>query len=203
MPSAMNWTMNSVSVRATDAPKQRNIAAASRWRRRYRDAASATATAASSTATSADKPRKRSARSSVCRTSGRRSRTDSTRCPGVVALASHVRKRSTSPGLRSATSNRHVARLPGCSRLVAGTSSRFSSSFGPGANVSPAISGSCAMIAVTVSVASPTATFEPLVNARRSASRVSTHASPRAGMPCASWRSAVPGSASAIAPRSG
>ena len=43
----------------------------------------------------------------------------------------------------------------------------------------------------------------PLVARRRSASRVSIQASPRPGMPCASWRSTPPGSTSAIAPRNG
>jgi hypothetical protein len=59
------------------------------------------------------------------------------------------------------------------------------------------------MIALTVSVASPTASFVPRDAPSRSASRVSIHASPRAGMPCASRRSLLPGSASAIAPRNG
>ena len=78
-PRARNCSANSASICRCGAPRQRIMAAASRCLRRYRDAASATATAASITATSAASARNFSARSSVCRTSGRRSRIDSNR----------------------------------------------------------------------------------------------------------------------------
>ena len=199
-PSTTNWMTNNVSICPCAAPKQRIIAAASRWRRRYRDAASATATAARITATNADRPRNFSARSSVCRISGRTSRIDSSRCPRESCGSAHARYASiASP----ATSKRYAARLPGCSRFVAGTSSMFISSRGPSDIRPPVTSGSCRTMAATVSVLSPRVSFAPGASARRAASRVSTQASPRPGAPVAGRPSATSGTASITAPRNG
>ena len=87
------------------------------------------------------------------------------RWPGLSSLPSHVRYRSSAASFGAATSRRYDARLPGCSRFVAGTSSRLSSSLGPSAKTTPATSGSCLTISLTTNVASPTASFAALGDA--------------------------------------
>ena len=103
----------------------------------------------------------------------------------LVAEPRPVALERAASAARSATSRRHVARLPGCSRLVAGTSSMLSSSFGPSANTMPATSGSCCTIAP-----SPSASPRPPRACRRS-STPSRSREPRVGPRLAARRDAL------------
>ena len=85
IPTSVRWL----------APRQRITAAPDRWRSLCRRAAIATATAASTTDTSAARSRKRPARSSAERISGRASPMVSSRCPRPSAGWTVLTKRST------------------------------------------------------------------------------------------------------------
>jgi hypothetical protein len=114
MPTSVFWL----------APRQRITAEPERWRALCRRAAIATATAASTTDTSAARPRKRSARSSARRISGRAEDAVSSRWPRPRFSRATVLKRSTAVA-SPATTRRWVMRLPSCTRPVAWTSSRL------------------------------------------------------------------------------
>ena len=115
--------------------------------------------------------------------------------PAFSSFCAHPAYASAAPMLpASATSSRYVARLPGCSRLVAGTSSRLRSRRGANAIRPLATSGSCWTMAPTASVDSPTASRSPTFTPSRCARRTSGHASPEGGMPVATTPSTRPGS---------
>ena len=86
------------------APRQRITAAPDRCRSPWRRAAIATATAASTTDTSAARPRKRPARSSAERTSGRASAAVSSRWPRLSEAFAACVKRSTAAASPATTS---------------------------------------------------------------------------------------------------
>ncbi len=96
--SSISPTWMATSVRWL-APRQRITAAPDRWRALWRRAAIATATAASTTDTSAARPRKRLARVSAERISGRAWPMVSRRWPRPSAASPRATKRSVAVGI--------------------------------------------------------------------------------------------------------
>jgi hypothetical protein len=166
-------------------PSTRSIAQSSRWRAAKPRAASATATALSNAASSATRLRNFSARSSVCRISGRPLSSDSMRTPRTspalgLGLAHSVKAR-TGPS-SPATAKRQVMRLAGCTSLVAGRSAALSSTRGAKVEKPVPRSGSSSTTRPMRSWASPSSSGSPGARPSASSRGLSTQASPRAGM---------------------
>ena len=194
--------MNSPITWAWRAPRQRITAQPSRWRSTKRRVARPTATAASTTASIAAKRRKRSARSSTVRTSGRALSTVSRLSPRCSRSLAQASKRATSAG-SPATWRRWKERLPGWISWVAGRSAALMTSRGSRLKKLAPRSDSKLSTAAIRKREAPSPTVSPTRAPSVLASRSSSHSSPRAGMPGAGASGWLSPGAMRMLPRSG